>query len=139
MDGIITGSDKLANGENARSYGYVAAGEHIAEVVKGKKNLTVSEGFDMAMIPVSDGISGYAAGNMIGKPLGLGPGNAGKGVPIPPVGRGRYTVLTSEVEAGAGAGGGIKPAIKVVASAADENMNVPLPRQKHSGTNNFRH
>ena len=61
MDGIITGSDILVKGEDqAKPYGYVAAGKDIAEAVKGNRNISVSEGFDMALIPVSDGIGGYA-------------------------------------------------------------------------------
>jgi len=68
MDGIITGSEILVKGEEAKPYGYVAAGKDIAEAVKGNRNITVSEGFDMALIPVSDGIGGYAGKvNAVGK------------------------------------------------------------------------
>jgi len=75
-DGIITGSDILAKGkENATDSGYIAAGKQIKSAIEGKTKLNVDEAFDIAMLPVSDGVGGYVSGNIIGEAVGgLKPG-----------------------------------------------------------------
>ncbi|ODM97158.1 DNA polymerase beta [Orchesella cincta] len=122
MDGIITGSEILINKDQAKPYGYVAAGKTIADVVEKKRNLTTEEGFDIAMLPVGDGIAGYTAGRTFGKPLGL---DVGKTRPFPVPVRSGYKPLiaASELENSAIAGGRggvggvaakVKPALGVV-------------------------
>ena len=128
VDGIITGSEILAHGPTARPYGYVAAGKDIAEAIKGKKNITTEQGFDMAMVPISDGLGGYSAGRFIGKPLGLNTAGS-KSFPIPGVrggyrggGAGIVSVLDdaalSAKQGAAAANAG--SAIKVVGAASDD-------------------
>jgi len=82
MDGVITGSEMLINGKDAKPHGYVQVGDDIAQAVAGKKTITVDQGFDMAMVPISDGLSGYAAGKIGGKPLSFGTGARGKTVVV---------------------------------------------------------
>ncbi len=48
----------IIHGENAKSHGYVAMGENIVKAVDGQRKITVNEGFDMAMLPVGDGLAG---------------------------------------------------------------------------------
>lgn len=111
MDGIITGSEILINKDEAKPYGYVAAGKHIVDVVDKKANITVEQGFDIAMMPVGDGIAGYTAGRGIGKPLS-NTMNQGKGKfsLFPPRGGSAYKpLLTVGDLEGAGAGAKMSP------------------------------
>jgi hypothetical protein len=84
---VITGSDILAKGtEEGRPYGYVAIGKEIGDAVNGGERISVEKGFDMALLPVSDGVGGYAGGKIMSKPLGLKPSGkipASKGVSLP--------------------------------------------------------
>jgi len=126
MDGVITGSDILANGDKAKPYGYIAVGADIADAVKQDRKITASEGFDMAMLPVSDGIGGYAGGKLIGKPLGLGKaavktGGKGISIPVPGIKSGYKAASASGDGAGAGA-------IRTVITTADDTVaKVPKP------------
>lgn len=62
-------------------------GQEIARAVDGERKITVEQGFDMALVPVSDGLAGYSAGRIAAKPLGM---NVAGGKPIPTPVRGGY-------------------------------------------------
>lgn len=122
VDGIITGSEHLINNEY-KPYGYVAAGEHVVDAIGGKRNLTVEQGFDMAMMPVGDGLAGYAAGRTIGKPLGLGKGKSVPGTGAAPGYKPLVTAVDLDATA-AGKSGGVGAAasskLKPVAAVVDD-------------------
>jgi len=79
---VFTGSEKIINGEDGKPYGYVAMGHEIVQAVDGKRKISPEEGFDMALVPISDGLAGYGAGRIAAKPLGLNVGGS-KAVPVP--------------------------------------------------------
>jgi hypothetical protein len=114
----------LINGKDAKPHGYVAIGHEIAKAVEGQKKITVEEGFDMAMVPVSDGLAGYSSGRIAAKPLGLNV----RGKPIPVPVRGGYRpIVTVLGDEGAGAGRIYKVKTGVV-NVMDENANAIRPK-----------
>jgi hypothetical protein len=52
------GAEYAAYGKAARPHGYVQAIIALDDYNKGRGNITVEEGFNMAMIPINDGIAG---------------------------------------------------------------------------------
>ncbi|CAG7678979.1 unnamed protein product [Allacma fusca] len=137
VDGIITGSEILAHGPTARPYGYIAAGHDIAQAIQGKKNITTEQGFDMAMVPISDGLGGYSAGRFIGKPLGLNVGGS-KSIPVPGV-RGGYrgggaivSVLDDAALTAKQGAAGAANAGNIVKAAAGNSDDVLVPAARKS-------
>lgn len=94
----------IINGADAKPHGYVAMGEEIAKAVDGKRKITVDQAFDMALVPVGDGLSGYAAGKMAAKPLGLNVRGGSKPIPAP------------------ARGGGYRPPVQVLGEEGAANM-----------------
>jgi len=77
-DAIITESDNLIKGKDqAQDYGYIGAAKEIGKAIHGESKISVDQGFEMAMLPVSDAVGGYVAGEAIGKPLAGGAIKAG--------------------------------------------------------------
>lgn len=155
MDGIITGSEILIKKDEAQPYGYVAAGKHIADAVDKKANITVEQGFDMAMMPVGDGIAGYTAGRGIGKPIANGAAGKGKismfpsrstgykplvtavdmdGVPKPKLPPAAGAGAISAAGDAAAAGKNMKP-VAIVSKMVDDlaEVDVPAPAGAQSG------
>lgn len=69
-------------------------GQEIARAVDGERKITVEQGFDMALVPVGDGLAGYSAGRIAAKPLGM---NVRGGKPIPTPVRGGYRPVVTVV------------------------------------------
>jgi hypothetical protein len=54
----LLGAEYAAYGKEARPLGYVQSIIALDDYNKGKGNITVEEGFNMAMIPINGGIAG---------------------------------------------------------------------------------
>jgi len=124
MDGAITGSEMLIYGDDAKPHGYIKVGDDIVQAVGGKKNISVDEGFDMAMVPISDGLTGYAAGKIGGKPISFGSGARGK--PVVVAGESGGAIAAKELELA-------KPKFGLDKAALDNRANQLNPNHPPSG------
>jgi hypothetical protein len=71
-DGIITGAEYAANGEDAKPYGYVKRIIDIDTKISNGESVPVEDIAELTLMPVLDGFGGRKAGNYIAKPMGLG-------------------------------------------------------------------
>lgn len=66
----MTGSEILINGPKAKPHGYFAIADKISQAWNGQRQISIGEKFDMALMPVIDGVTGYSAATLAEKYLG---------------------------------------------------------------------